>query len=214
MPFTNVEWNSLISVGGAIVSAAIASTVTYKLTSRSITETASEGKLQRDHEREMANEAGTQARRQDAYVTIQKYLSIWYTFAKRKQDAYIISRDRPGDILPEVSEEADAVAALLASQQVTNLVERVQINIGLFKVSNDSALWYKDQIDPRRPGSKDEFYEAMREVRQSAWTLAASIDEAHSQMRLELLGPSGVSVSKTPIRLYELEAGTPTNRDN
>lgn len=188
MALSHTEINSIITVSGAVSAAAITGFVTYFVTSRSTKVVKEESAVQRKHELSMAKEERAQIRRLDAYLVIQRYLSKWRTFADQMQVTF---KFQPSDFTYpslQFADDAEAMAALLASPQIVELVTNVQRDIALLRIESENASFLENLRMPGNRESLEDFRKARKDAQRAALALSQSIEIAHQRMRAELSG--------------------------
>jgi hypothetical protein len=132
----------------------------------------------------LAGEDRRQSRIQEAYLTIHLYVDKWQRYADcRSRGVRLVGEGEPE--LPNVSDVAAGVAALVASDEVDAEMVVFSTNLMAFR----SAVGAHDQAIAITRASRDEIDELTRareEVRTKAMTLATQAEVVHNMMRREL----------------------------
>jgi hypothetical protein len=118
-----------------------------------------------------------QARIRDAYVTIQLYISKWENYARWRTSPF--RRTDPTPHLPEVSDEASAVADLMASSAVITAMHDFMANLDAFQISGGALESAQETGVPPLTGYFDD-------LKSAATDLIASSERVYEQMREEL----------------------------
>jgi hypothetical protein len=189
----NAEWN----IGAVLASSALTAFVTYKVTSRSIDAASREGtkqrehdsrerQLDRDHERALAREQLVHQTRRDAYVIILKYLSYWERFASANSISVVLAPDSTNDPPPVISEDADAIANLSASDSVNAGVRDVQLHLRELHLELQTASDFEASIPAGISDAREQMVSARVRAREAARKAVTAIDSTRDQMRSEL----------------------------
>ena len=158
----------IVGGGSAILSAGLAAYGTYKLTGRT------------------ANEDRRQERIRDAYVTIQLHINGWGNYATwAANPAMMVVQVRPRP--PDLSDEAEAVAALVASDQIvtatTEFNKRLQSILSALAISDEAQ-----RLMTTAPHTVISLQDAYLEVIRIAGEVTDAAEGVHLQMRRELAG--------------------------
>jgi len=194
---TETEWVALITVGGALASAALASAVTYRVTLRTVASAEADGekqrehdakerKLDRDHEMALSVEERHQQRLRDAYVTFQVYVGAWGRFADWKMRTYETDPPQPEPVMPVIDAEAEAISSLLASRGVVESLEVLNEKVDYLRIAMGDHAYWESMKSPDLPGSVQELAESGNRMREAAERLSQAAHTAHNLMRQEL----------------------------
>jgi hypothetical protein len=159
----------IVGAGSAVIASAVATFGTYRVTKRS------------------GNEDRKQERIRDAYVTIQLYVNKWGNYATWTANPELIAQHlRPE--LPTVSDEAEAVAALMASDKIVAAVKDFNKKLDSFR----SALGVTDEaqrtMNQNAPETVSQLGDSWMVVIRTADELTDAAERVHLQMRKELAG--------------------------
>jgi hypothetical protein len=136
--------------------------------------------------RTLADEDRQQQRRRDAYITIQMYIVRWENATKwvaatgRKPD----DKDMPP--LPDTSEEAQAVASLMASDEVVGLVTKFGEAVDTFRNSYGSFVYQGDLNDHMEANQKQDLRPIFSTVQTAAKQVSQQAELVHKRLRAEL----------------------------
>jgi hypothetical protein len=189
----SAAWN----IGAILASSALTAFVTYRVTSRSIVAASKEGakqrehdsserKLDREHERALVLEQLVHQTRHDAYITILKYLSYWERFAEANSTSFVLAPDPADDSPPVISEDADAIANLSASNAVNAAVREVQAHLRELHLELQTATDFEASIPAGIPDAREQMVKARARARQAATEAMTAINSTRDQMRSEL----------------------------
>jgi hypothetical protein len=115
-------WTAVAAAGGAVLGAFIAAAVTVRITKRSVTSAETMAAKQRQHERELVVEKRDQDRLLDAYMAIQRHVMSWVESVGWRIRLYETDPPTPQPVGDPLDSEAGAIASLVASPEVDQLL--------------------------------------------------------------------------------------------
>jgi hypothetical protein len=128
-------WTAVAAAGGAVLGAFIAAAVTVRITKRSVTSAETMAAKQRQHERELVVEKRDQDRLLDAYMAIQRHVMSWVESVGWRIRLYETDPPTPQPVGDPLDSEAGAIASLVASPEVDQLLVSFNRLVRAFLVS-------------------------------------------------------------------------------
>jgi hypothetical protein len=183
-----------------LVSGGLSSFVTYRITKRSITQSAAEGKRERDHDSEerrldrlhetnLADSNRNQQRRLDAYVAVQSLVNVIDKYATAHSTG-IGAADSDSSDVPDIPDSMQSLARLVASEPVRlKMNELTKLSATLQAAVSEAWFWRAEEMNGKR-GALDDFKRSNEQVKAVAKLLSEAITGVHHQMRRELIGES------------------------